>query len=236
MRWIVITAAIIAVLAGTVVAIGFALPEKHTAVRTARYRASPEQVWSAITGISAFPTWRGDVKSVESLPPVDGQPSWRELGSDEAITYRVMTATPPASGAPGRLVTRIADKTLPFGGEWEYEISPDGTGSRLTITERGEVYNPIYRFMSRFVFGHTATLDAYLRNLGSKLGEPMPQGAQGRRLDLYGAVPMGSIDSHTRFTYIGFRLGGHGAVELGRHVQRQFAPARDGHVRQRQTT
>ena len=34
-----------------------------------------------------------------------------------------------------------------------------------TITEDGEVYNLIFRFMSRFVFGHTATMDAFLKNL-----------------------------------------------------------------------
>lgn len=171
-KWIVITVAVLAILVGTIVLIGFALPEKHTAARTARYGASPEQVWTVITDVSAFPAWRTGVKSVESLPPVEGQPSWRELGSDEAITYRVTTSTPPAPGTPGRLVTRIADKTLPFGGEWEYEVSPDDTGSRLTITERGEVYNPIYRFMSRFVFGHTATIEEYLRALDARLGEP----------------------------------------------------------------
>jgi len=173
-RWIIMTVTVLAVMVGAIVVIGFALPENHTAARTARYRASPEQVWSAITDVTAFPSWRSDVKSIESLSPVDGRQSWRELGSDEAITYRVMTATPPAPGAPGRLVTRIADKTLPFGGEWEYEVSPEGAGSRLTITERGEVYNPVYRFMSRFVFGHTASIDTYLRNLSSKLGEASP--------------------------------------------------------------
>ena len=172
MKWIVVAVLVIAVLVASIVAIGFALPEKHVAARTARYRASPAEVWTAITDVSAFPSWRRDVKSVEQLEPVNGHPSWRELGSDGAITYRVVASTPPSPGPTGRLVTRIADETLPFGGEWEYEVSPDGTGSRLTITERGEVYNPFFRFMSRFVFGHTMTIDAYLRDLRSRLGEP----------------------------------------------------------------
>ena len=37
------------------------------------------------------------------------------------------------------------------------------------ITENGEVYNPLFRFMSRFVFGHTATIDKYLEDLGQVL-------------------------------------------------------------------
>ena len=41
-------------------------------------------------------------------------------------------------------------------------------GSDLTITEDGEVYNVIFRFMSRFVFGHHATMDAFLKNLQAR--------------------------------------------------------------------
>ena len=67
---------------------------------------------------------------------------------------------------PGRrFVTRIAAQNLGYSGSWthEFEQVPDGT--RLTITENGEVTNIFFRFMSRFVFGHTATIDAYLKSL-----------------------------------------------------------------------
>ena len=60
---------------------------------------------------------------------------------------------------------RIADPELPFGGTWTYELKPEGTGTRLVITERGEVYNPIFRFMSRFVFSRTATMEKMVADL-----------------------------------------------------------------------
>ena len=44
-------------------------------------------------------------------------------------------------------------------------------GSTLTITEDGEVRNLFFRFMSRFIFGHTGTLEAFLKSLGKKVGE-----------------------------------------------------------------
>jgi hypothetical protein len=78
-----------------------------------------------------------------------------------------------------RLVTRIADHNLPYGGTWTYELTPDGSGTRLTITENGEVYNPIFRFVSRFIMGHTASMESVLRALGTKHGEtiaPEPAG------------------------------------------------------------
>lgn len=65
---------------------------------------------------------------------------------------------------PSLLVTRVVEGQ-PFGGTWTYRIVPAAGGSRLTITEDGEVYNVIFRFMSRFVLGHYATIDAYLANL-----------------------------------------------------------------------
>ena len=70
---------------------------------------------------------------------------------------------------PSLLVTTISDPKLPFGGSWTYRLEPAGTAaSDLTITENGEVYNVIFRFMSRFVFGHHATMDAFIRELQAK--------------------------------------------------------------------
>lgn len=67
-----------------------------------------------------------------------------------------------------RLVTRIADKSLPYGGSWTIDLAPEASGTRVTITENGEVYDPLFRFLSRYVFGHTATMDAYLKELAAK--------------------------------------------------------------------
>jgi hypothetical protein len=69
---------------------------------------------------------------------------------------------------PSLLVARIDSKDLAFGGTWTYRIAPAPGGSDLTITEDGEVYNVIFRFMSKFVFGQHATLDTYLKNLQAK--------------------------------------------------------------------
>jgi uncharacterized protein YndB with AHSA1/START domain len=166
MKWLLIVLGALVVLGIVAVAVGYSLPVKHTARRSATISAPDSAVWAVITDPGAFPGWRGKVASVELLPSVEGRQSWREKGSDGAITYEVMRAEPPR-----RLVTRIADRDLPFGGEWEYELAPDGSGTRITITERGEVYNPIFRFVSRFLMGHTATIDDYLRALGRKFGQ-----------------------------------------------------------------
>ena len=40
----------------------------------------------------------------------------------------------------------------------------------MQITEQGEVYNPVFRFVSRFIMGHTATASAFLTSLGARFG------------------------------------------------------------------
>jgi len=171
MRWALIAGAVLVGLIAVIVIIGALLPRDHVATMSARIVASPAAVWGTITTPAQFPSWRADVTSVELLPQTPTGPSWREHSRNGAITMVVALAEPPH-----RLIGRIADKNLPFGGEWEYRVESDGAaGSVVTITERGSVYNPLFRFVSRFIMGHTATIDTYLRALGRKFGsEPTP--------------------------------------------------------------
>lgn len=166
MRWALGTVAVLVAVIVLVVSIGYMLPQNHVASLSARYAAKPEAIWSALTDVPNFPQWRPGVVRVEALPDENGQRGWREHQKHDAVSYRVVEADPPR-----KLVAGIADKGLPYGGTWTYVLSPDGPGTRLTITERGEVYNPIFRFVSRFILGYTGTIDGVLRALGTKLGE-----------------------------------------------------------------
>jgi hypothetical protein len=81
--------------------------------------------------------------------------------------------------APQRLVTAIIRKDLPYGGSWTYDFRPQGQGTTLTITEDGEVYNPIFRFVSRFIVGHEQSIDAYFAALRADVAaEPGSAGPQ----------------------------------------------------------
>ena len=75
------------------------------------------------------------------------------------------TYTVQEEHAPQRLVTAIIRKDLPYGGSWTYDFKSRGQETTLTITEDGEVYNPIFRFVSRFITGHERSIDAYLAAL-----------------------------------------------------------------------
>jgi hypothetical protein len=172
MRWIAIIVGALLLVVLLIVAIGALLPQGHVAARRARFAQPPERIFAIITD---FATWRTDLERVELLPPQDGHIMFREHGGHDAVTYRVETID-----APRQLIVRIADKDLPFGGTWTYDLAPVNGGTQLTITERGEVYNPVFRFVSHFVMSQTATIERYLRALGAKVGESTtPEPADG---------------------------------------------------------
>ena len=161
MKIILIVLAIVIVIVIVVIAIGAMLPVQHVASRSAVLPAPPETVWQLITDVNGFPSWRSDVKAVERLPDRDGKTVWVEDTTSGRITLAVDRAEPPRL-----LVLRIADPDLPFGGTWTYELSAKDRGATvLKITENGEVYNPVFRFMSRFIFGHEGTIAGYLAAL-----------------------------------------------------------------------
>lgn len=159
---------VIGVLVGLVVLvaiIGALLPVKHQVTREATLKISADKLFALISSPMDFPKWRTGVKSVEMLPSGGGLPKWTEVSSNGNITFAVTESVPGVE-----LKTVIADKSLPFGGSWTYVLAPAGRDSTtLRITEDGEVYNVIFRFMSRFIFGQASTMEQYLKDVGKAL-------------------------------------------------------------------
>jgi hypothetical protein len=164
-RWILWTVLALGGVVAVVAIVGASLPKGHSASVTARVALPPDGLYALLVDVDKYPTWRHDVKKLERLPDREGKPAWVETMSTGKIPLYFERMERPTL-----LVGRIADPSLPFGGTWTYRITPAAGGSDLTITEDGEVYNPIFRFMSRFVFGHTATLEAFMKHLTAKAG------------------------------------------------------------------
>jgi hypothetical protein len=130
---------VLTVIVGTLV--GRSLPVAHRASRTVDLGATPDRVWLVMND-PAFMRTRGvgDVKT-ETV---------------ESVPTR-------------RLVRRIVGER-DFGGTWtsELDAAPNG-GTRLVITEDGEIYNTFFRFVSRYVIGHHRTIDTFIAALRKHL-------------------------------------------------------------------
>ena len=142
MKWILRIAIALAAVIGIVALVGYLLPVGHVASRSAEFAKPPGVVFALVSDLKGYASW------------------WPENDVNVVIIENV---------PPVRLATRIVGESA-FGGTWTMEIVPNGTGSRLTITERGEVYNPIFRALAKFVFGHTSTMDSFLAAAEKKLG------------------------------------------------------------------
>src|SRR5215218_9480974 len=113
MRWLLFLGGGLVALVVLVTLIGVSLPRAHVATRAARLPATPDALWTLLTDVAAYPSWRPDVTSVELLPARDGQPAWREVSRHGRVAYAIAAAT-----APTRLTTAITDLDLPYGGSW----------------------------------------------------------------------------------------------------------------------
>jgi len=165
-KWILYVVLGLGGLVGLMAIVGLSLPKGHRASKTTVYAAAPDAVFDVMADVSHAADWRSDLQRVEVLPDDRGQRTFREHGKQGAITYRVEEST-----RPSRLVFRIADTSLAFGGTWSHELRPTPSGgTELTTTEDGEVYNPIFRVMSKFFFSPTATIEAYQAALARRLG------------------------------------------------------------------
>lgn len=168
MKWILLVAAMLAAPLALILLVGAMLPRAHVVSRSASFHQPPEQVWAVVTGP---PDWRPDISKFEQLRGDNSLRRWRETdkrgqtityeGSEQSIVQNQVTVK--------RFTSRITDKNLPFGGTWTIDVAPQGAGTLVTVTENGEVFNPVFRFVSRFIMGHSATIDAYLKALKTKL-------------------------------------------------------------------
>lgn len=141
--------------------LGSRLPHEHTASATVLLNAPQARVWQLITDTAAQPAWRKGLKSVTPMSPHEGHPCWQENN-----TVGKMPMCEAAATEPTLRVVRIADPTLPFGGEWTYELTSASPGATiLTITENGTTGPAFWRFFGHYVFHEDTNIKQYEHDL-----------------------------------------------------------------------
>ena len=159
----------LALLVGIVALIGSRLPKAHVASRSVLLSQSPQEVYAVVRDFESAPRWRSDLKRIEVEAQPGGPVYFREEAKHGTVNYELVEDVPAQ-----RMVTRIRDTDLGYSGQWTYLFTPENGGTRVTIREDGEVSNVIFRFMSHYVFGQTATIDSYLNSLAKHFGTATP--------------------------------------------------------------
>lgn len=166
MKLALIIVAIVVALAVVILVIGAALPRSHVVSRQIILHRLPDEIYQSLRDFNAAPSWRSDLERVEMIAMADNHVRFREHGKQGAVTYDLVEDQPGE-----KMVTRLADLDLGYSGTWTYTFTEDAGRTRVQITEAGEVSNILFRFMSRFVFGQSGTIEKYLTALGKKFGE-----------------------------------------------------------------
>jgi uncharacterized membrane protein len=155
----------LALLVGIVALIGSRLPKSHVASRSVLLRQPPQEVYAVVRDFESAPRWRSDLKRIEVETQPGGPVYFREEAKHGTVNFELVEDVPAQ-----RMVTRIRDTDLGYSGQWTYLFTPENGGTRVTIREDGDVSNVIFRFMSHYVFGQTATIDSYLNSLAKHFG------------------------------------------------------------------
>jgi uncharacterized protein YndB with AHSA1/START domain len=145
---------------------GWFMAKDHRITRVVHLKASPERVWLAVSDHASDPKWREDVAATTRLADRNGHAVWEDRfkKGDQRIAYET---TESREGQ--KLVRTIVDQTA-FGGTWTYELAPEGTGTRVAITESGWIAPPL-RLPAKLFMNQAATLEAYLGYLAKAMGE-----------------------------------------------------------------
>lgn len=167
MKWVLIAIGGVLGLVILIALIGAFVPREHRATSSVSLHQPPDSVWRVVRDLGGITAWWPEIKESARQPDQDGHEVWRQKMSGFDVPLVVMESTPPR-----RLVTKIdARAGAAFGGTWTYELTGDSGGTRISVTEAGWIGNPIFRFLSRFVFGYYGSLDGYLKALGKRFGE-----------------------------------------------------------------
>lgn len=158
MKYIIGVVIFLATIIGSVFLIGFFLPVEHTASVSISINAPKEAVWDKISKPQNFPEWRKNVSSVEILSDSSVPLIWKEVYTNgEFLRFKEIS-----SNDSSLFVSEIIDDGLPFGGLWTIRLEEVAESTSVSITEKGKVYSALFRFFSKFVFGHESTMREYL--------------------------------------------------------------------------
>lgn len=152
---LLVIAAVVALLVGS------RLPLEHTATVSRDIAWPVRRVAEVVRNVVDQPRWRTGVARIEILEQSDRVTRYVEHGSNGAIPFVFREVRNSAE-----FRSTIDTDQLPFGGEWTITLDPlDASHTRITIREDGVVRSALFRFVSRYIMGHTRTIETYLEDL-----------------------------------------------------------------------
>lgn len=142
--------------------IGLFIPKERTFTKTAVLHSDVNKVFNLVSDFKNQTTWRNDVKEVIVI---DGN-TWTEVPKKgTTITFKTKQKI------QNELFEIEIIEPKNFSGYWVGTFEQTTAGTKVVFKEVVTIDNPLFRVMSLIFVDLDKTMEVYLNNLKTKLGE-----------------------------------------------------------------
>lgn len=140
---------------GALYGVGAALPAGHVVTESRTVPAPLDAVWARIVDFDHQEGWRSTVSDVRAVGgTIEEIDAWGDVLA-LAVEERVEGE---------RLVLRVLGDGA-FGGTWTFTLAPEDGGTKVQITEIGEIRPPLLRVVAKLAFDLHETARTWLADL-----------------------------------------------------------------------
>jgi hypothetical protein len=161
-RKITITTLFILAIIALIFTIGLILPKQREFVKTAEFKSSPQNVFQLVTDFQSQKNWRSDVQEIKVID----QNTWTEIPQK---------GTPITFKTKKKVENQIFEIEIiepkNFNGYWIGTFEQTSKGTKVVFKEVILIENPFYRVLSSMFVDLDKTMEIYMSNLKTKLGE-----------------------------------------------------------------
>jgi uncharacterized membrane protein len=143
-------------------AYGSSIPESHTSTGSETIKADIDDVFALQANVQKYPEWHDLVKEIRDYKEEpNGAASWTEEWKDGNVFAMKRTAY-----IKEKLIrVEIEDTNEVFSGSWTFDFADLEEGTKVTITENGNIPNNFIRGMYHLTSEPDQTLKEHLRRL-----------------------------------------------------------------------
>jgi uncharacterized protein YndB with AHSA1/START domain len=132
----------------------------------------PAAVWARLTDHASEPAWLPAFSTVTRQPDIGGQPVWTHTSPDQAFAFTLMTVSAIPEQRYERILLRDHQpRSQSWDGRWVFDLTPQGAGTVLRITEYGWTDGFPFFLQQRVLGSPDAFLKFYAQMLGRSLND-----------------------------------------------------------------
>ena len=145
--------------------LGWLMPSRYVASQSLLLPVPIADAWTTLVDYPGHTAWRRGLTAVDRLPDAESTEVWRESFGRSTTRTTTIEAHSPSS-----LVRQFDVEGGSIRRRWEFALEPvvSPGNTRITLTEFGEIRNPLRRFVVRFITGRSTTLKDFLRDLAHR--------------------------------------------------------------------